>query len=167
MNPYPLAMSRFELSERWSPWSDLRAIFYAAQAAIDSGPLDPPLCEVVFNEEFDPFAVDTLEQAWEDINRNPHMMSMDINLSHIDEDAARVSLRYSGRRLQLSGSGSDWERAKASYDAAQAVLAASYGITTPTLPQAPVDTVAETRRRLVLDELEAALRNTDSGSHGR
>ena len=28
-------------------------------------------------------------------------------------------------------------------------------------------TVAETRRRLVLDELEAALRNTDSGCLGR
>jgi len=31
------------------------------------------------------------------------MMSMDIALSHIDEGEARVSLRYSGRRLQLNG----------------------------------------------------------------
>ena len=166
-SPYPLAMTRFELSERWSPWSDLDAIFSAAHAAIEAGPFVPVVCEVIFNAEFDPFVVDTLEQAQEDLNRNPHMMSMDINLSHIAEGAARVSLRYSGRRMQLSGAGSDWDCAKAAYDAAQAVLAGCYGITAPKLPRAPVDTVAETRRRLVLDELEAALRNTDSGSQGR
>ena len=160
-------MSRFELSERWSPWSDLDAIFSAAHAAIDAGPLDSPRCEVVFNQEFDPFEVDSLEQAQEDLRRNPHMMSMDIVLSHIDADEARVALRYSGRRLQLSGSGSDWERARAAYDAAQAVLSGSFGITAPKLPKQPVDTVAETRKRLVIGELEAALRNVDSGSEDR
>lgn len=158
---YPPAMSRFELSERWSPWSDHDAIFAAARAAIAAGPLELPLCEVVFNEEFDPFAVDTLEQAQEDLRRNPHMMSMDIVLSHVDADDARVALRYSGRRLQLSGSGGDWDRARAAYDAAQAVLAGSYGITTPALPERPRDTVAETRKRLVLDGLEAALRDVE------
>ena len=132
---YPLAMDRFELSERWAPWTDLDVIFTAAHAAIEAGPLYPANCEVVFNEEFDPFTVDTLEQAQEDLRRNPHMMSMDINLSHIDEDEARVSLRYSGGRLLLSGSGRDWKRARAAYDAAQAVLAGSYGITTPKLPK--------------------------------
>ena len=116
-------MGRFELSEQWSPWSDIDGIFSAASAAIDFGPLDPVVCEVVFNEEFDPVAVDSLEQAWEDMHRNPNMMSMDITLSHIDEDAARVTLSYSGRRLRLSGRGSDWDRAKAAYDAAQGVLA--------------------------------------------
>jgi hypothetical protein len=95
------------------------------------------------------------------------MMSMDITLSHINADDARVSLRYSGRRLQLSGRGSDWNRARAAYDAAQAVLSSHYGITTPTLPKRPLDTVAETRKRLVIDELEAALENTDSSSEGR
>ena len=160
-------MDRFELSERWAPWTDLDAIFTAAHAAIDAGPLYPTRCEVVFNEEFDPFTVDTLEQAQEDLRRNPHMMSMDINLSHIDEDEARVSLRYSSGRLLLTGRGRDWDRARRAYDAAQAVLAGCYGITTPKLPKNPVDTVAETRRRLVIDELEAALGNVDSSSDDR
>ena len=155
-------MSCFELSEWWSPWSDLDLIFSAARAAIEAGPLDSPLCEVVFNEEFDPFTVDTLEQAQEDVHRNPHMMSMDIALSHIDEGEARVSLRYSGRRLQLNGYGNDWERAKTAYDAAQAVLSGHHGIA-PKLPKLPLDTVATTRRRLVIGELEAALENVDSG----
>jgi hypothetical protein len=154
-------MARFELSERWSPWNDLEAIFSAAHAAIEAGPLDRCLCQVVFNEEFAPFTVDTLEQAQEDLRQNPHMMSMDITLSHIDEDQARVALSYSGRRLRLSGFGSDWDRARASYDAAQAVLASHYGITTPKLPKRPVDTVAETRRRLEIESLEAAFRNVD------
>ena len=160
-------MNRFELSERWCAWRDLDVIFSAARAAIEAGPFDPPLCEVVFNEEFDPFTVDTLEQAQDDLRQNPHVMSMDIILSHIDEDSARVTLRYSGQRLQLSGRGSDWERARAAYDAAQAVLAGHYGITTPKLPKRPFDTVAETRRRLVIQELERALENVDSRSEDR
>ena len=159
---YPLAMNRFELSERWAPWGDLDLIFSAARAAIAAGPLEPLQCEVVFNEEFDPFAVDSLEQAQDDLRQNPHMMSMDIVLSLLDEDQARVTLRYSGRRLQLSGYGYDWDRAKAAYDAAQAVLSSHHGVA-PKLPKPPHDTVAETRRRLVIDELESALRNVDSG----
>jgi hypothetical protein len=160
-------MNRFELSERWCAWRDLNVIFSAARAAIEAGPFDPPLCEVVFNEEFDPFIVDTLEEAQEDLHRNPHVMSMDIILSHIDEDKARVSLRYSGQRLQLSGSGSDWDLARAAYDAAQAVLSSHYGITTFKLPKPPRDTVAETRKRLVIEELEAALENVDSSFEDR
>ena len=115
----------------------VEAIFSAAHAAIEAGPLDPSLCEVVFNDEFDPFVVDTLEQAREDIRRNPHMMSMDIRLSHLDADDARVSLRYSGRRLQLSGCGSDWIRARAAYDAAQAVLAAATASPRPSCRSSP------------------------------
>ena len=160
-------MGRFELSEQWSPWSDIDGIFCAASAAIDLGSLDPVVCEVVFNEEFDPVAVATLEQAWEDLHHNPNMMSMDITLSHIDEDAARVTLSYSGRRLRLSGRGSDWDRAKAAYDAAQGVLSSRGGMTAPSLPTRPVDTVAETRKRLVIDGLEAALRDVDSSGEGR
>jgi hypothetical protein len=154
-------MSHFELSERWCPWRDLDPIFSAARAAIEAGPLQPPLCEIVFNEEFDPFIVDTLEQAQDDLHQNPHVMSMDIVLSHIDEDAARVTLCYSGQRLTLNGYGSDWNRARAAYDAAQAVLSSHHG-TPPKLPKPPLDTVAETRRRLVIDGLETALRNVDS-----
>ncbi len=164
---YPAVMDRFELSERWCAWRDLDVIFAAARAAIDAGPFDPPLCEVIFNEEFDPFTVDTLEEAQEDLHRNPHVMSMDIILSHIHEEEARVTLRYSGQRLQLGGSGSDWSRARAAYDAAQEVLSSHYGITTFKLPKPPRDTVSETRKRLVIEELEAALENVDSGLDDR
>lgn len=159
-------MGRFELSQRWTPWSDIDGIFFAASAAIDFGPLEPVVCEVVFNEEFDPVAIDTLEQAWDDMHRNPNMMSMDITLSHIDEDAARVTLSYSGGRLQLSGRGTDWERAKAAYDAAQGVLCGRQGSTTQKLPTPPVDPVAETRKRLVIEGLEAALRDVDASGEG-
>ena len=166
MSAYSLAMDRFELSERWCGWKDLDVIFVAARAAMEAGPFDPPICEVVFDEEFDPFTVDTLEEAREHLRRH-RVLSMDINLSHWDEDEARLTLRYSCDRLQLSGYGSDWERARAAYDAAQAELAGHFGITTFKLPKLPRDTVAETRKRLVIDELEAALENVDSGLDDR
>jgi len=166
MSAYSLAMDRFELSERWCGWKDLDVIFVAARAAMEAGPFDPPICEVVFDEEFDPFTVDTLEEAREHLRRH-RVLSMDIILSHWDEDEARLTLRYSCDRLQLSGYGNDWERARAAYDAAQAELAGHFGITTFKLPKLPRDTVAETRKRLVIDELEAALENVDSGLDDR
>jgi hypothetical protein len=156
-------MGAFELSERWCGWRDLDVIFVAARAAIEAGPFDPPICEVVFNEEFDPLTVDTLEEAREHLRRN-RVLSMDIILSHLDEHEARLTLSYSGERLQLNGHGSDWERARAAYDAAQAELAGHFGITTFKLPKLPRDTVAETRKRLVIEELEIALENVDSSS---
>ena len=159
-------MDRFELSERWCGWTDLDLIFIAAGVAIEAGPFDPPICEVVFDEEFDAFTVDTFEEAREHMRRN-RVLSMDIILSHIDEDEARLTLRYSGGRLQLNGYGSDWERARAAYDAAQAELAGHFGITTFKLPKLPRDTVGETRKRLVIEELEAALENVDSGIEDR
>jgi len=159
-------MGAFECSERWCGWRDLDVIFVAARAAIEAGPFDPPLCEVIFDEEFDPFTVDTLEEAREHLRRS-RVLSMDIIVSHIYEDEARLTLRYSNDRLQLSGSGSDWDLARAAYDAAQAVLAGHFGITTFKLPKLPRDTVAETRKRLVLDELEAALEQVDSGLDDR
>ena len=159
---YPPAVDRFELSERWCSWNGVDVIFVAACAAIEAGPFDPPICEVVFDEEYNPFTVDTLEEAREYLRRN-RVRSMDITISHIDEDEARLTLRYSGERLQLNGYGRDWERARAAYDAAQAELAGHFGITTFKLPKLPRDTVAETRKRLVIDELEAALENVDSG----
>ena len=139
-------------------------IFAAARAAIEAGPFDPFLCEVVFNKEYDPFAVYTLDEAREHLLRNPRVMSMDIIVSHIDEDDARLTLGYSGDRLQLNGYGSDWERARAAYNAAQEMLSSHYGITTFKLPKPPRDTVGETRKRLVIEGLEAALENVDSGS---
>jgi len=160
MSAYPLAMDRFELCERWCGWKDVDMIFIAAHAAIEAGPFDPPICEVVFDEEFDPFTVDTFEEAREHLSRK-RVLSMDVIVSHLDEDEARVTLHYSGDRLQLNGSGSDWTRARAAYDAAQAELAGHFGITTFKLPKLPRDSVAETRKRLVIEELEAALENVD------
>lgn len=159
-------MSRFELSERWCGWKGVDVIFVAARAAIEAGPLDPPLCEVVFDEDYDPITVDTLEQAREHLGRH-RVRSMEIVISHVDEDAARVTLVYGGDRLQLNGYGSDWPRARAAYDAAHAELAGHFGITTFKLPELPRDTVAETRRRLVIEELEAALERVDSGLDDR
>jgi hypothetical protein len=161
LRTYPVAMDAFELSERWCSWKDLDAIFSAAHVAIEAGPFDPAICEIVFNEEFDPFAVDTLEEAREHLRRNPRIMSMDIILSHIDEDDARLTLRYSGGRLQINGYGRDWTRARAAYNAAQGLLSGRYGITTFKLPELPLDTVAETRKRLEIEALEAALENID------
>jgi hypothetical protein len=163
MSAYSLVVERFELSERWCGWKGVDVIFLAARAAIEAGPFDPPICEVVFDEEFDPFTVDTLEQAREHLRRH-RVLSMDIIISHFDEDEARLTLRYSGERLQLNGYGSDWARARAAYDAAQAELAGHFGITTFKLPKLPRDTVAETRKRLVIEELEAALENVDSST---
>lgn len=166
MSAYPRGVDHFELSERWCGWKDVDVIFVAARAAIEAGPFDPPLCEVVFDEEFDPFTVDTFEEAREHLRRN-RVLSMDIIISHIDEDEARVTLHYSLERLQLNGYGTDWTRARAAYDAAQAELAGHFGITTFKLPKLPRDTVGETRKRLVIDELEAALENVDSSSEDR
>jgi len=161
VSAYPLAVERFQLSERWCSWKGVDVIFTAARAAIDAGPFDPPICEVVFDEEYDPFTVDTLQEAREHLRRN-RVRSMDIIVSHIDEDEARLTLHYSGDRLQLNGYGSDWQRAGAAYDAAHAELAGHFGITTFKLPTLPRDTVGETRKRLVIEELEAALENVDS-----
>ena len=141
-------------------------IFVAARAAIEAGPLDPPICEVVFDEDYEPFTVYTLEEAHAHLSGH-RIRSMEIIISHIDEDDARITLHYSGDRLQLNGYGNDWTRARAAYDAAQAELAGHFGITTFKLPQLPRDTVAETRKRLVIEELEAALENVDSGLDDR
>ena len=154
-------MEHFELSERWCNWKDLDVIFSAARVAIEAGPFDPPICEVIFNDEFDPFTVYTLDEAREYLLRNPRIMSMDIILTHIDEDDARLTFRYSGERLQLNGYGRDWTRARAAYNAAQATLSSHYGITTFKLPKPPRDTVAETRKSLEIQALEAALENVD------
>ena len=166
LSAYPLAVDRFQLSERWCGWTDVDVIFVAARVAIEAGPFDPPICEIVFDEEYHPVTVDTLEEAREHLRRH-RVRSMDIHLSHIDEDEARVTLHYSGDRLQLNGYGSDWTRARAAYDAAQAELAGHFGITTFKLPKLPRDTVGETRKRLVIEELEAALEAVDPNMEDR
>ena len=83
-------MDRFALSERWCPWTSVDVIFSAVRIAIEAGPLDPPICEVVFDEDYDPFTVDTLEEAQEHL-RNNRVRSMEIIVSHIDDDAARLT----------------------------------------------------------------------------
>ncbi|MEA2195427.1 MAG: hypothetical protein QOG42_1861, partial [Solirubrobacteraceae bacterium] len=60
---YPPAVARFELSERWCSWNGIDVIFSAARAAIEAGPFDPPLCEIIFDEEYDPISVATLDEA--------------------------------------------------------------------------------------------------------
>jgi hypothetical protein len=154
----------FALSERWCGWKDLDAIFTAARAAIEAGPFDPPVLEVVFDADFDPLTAHSLEDAAEHLRRTPRVMSMEIELSHINEEDARIKLEYNGHWLQLNGYGNDWERAKGAYDAAQVELALVFGITTFKLPTLPYDTVAETRKKLVIDELEAALGEPDDES---
>jgi len=151
----------FALSERWCGWKDLDAIFRAARAAIEAGPYDPPVLEVVFDADFDPVTIHSFDEAAVHLHENPHVMSMEIELSHINEDDARITIEYNGHWLQLNGYGEDWERAKAAYDAAQVELALVYGITTFKLPTLPYDTVGETRKKLELDSLEAALENTE------
>ena len=87
---------------------------------------------------------------------------MDIILSPIDEDAARVTLHYSGERLQLNGSRQRLGPARGRHTTPRrAALASHYGITTFKLPKLPTDTVAETRKQLEIDALEAALENID------
>ncbi|MDQ3678023.1 MAG: hypothetical protein M3401_14715 [Actinomycetota bacterium] len=156
-------MERFALSERWNGWSDLDVIMKAARAAVAAGPLDSLVCEVVFELDFDTVTVDSLDAAQERLRRDPDPVSMEIFIAQIDETEARLTLVYNGRWLQLNGSGSNWERARAAYYAAQVELALAYGITTFKLPKLPKDTVAETRRRLELAELEAGLEEEGEG----
>ena len=156
-------MGRFALSERWCGWKNMEAIFEAARAAIEGGPLDPLVCEVVFDADYDPVTVGSLEEAAAHLLSDPDVLSMDISIAYIDEDDALVTLQYNGHWLQLNGYGGDWARARSAYDAAQAELARLYGITTFKLPRLPYDTVGETRKRLELDALEKALADVESG----
>lgn len=154
-------MGRFALSERWNGWSDLDVLMKAARAAVAAGPLEPLLCEVVFESDFDTVTVDSLDAAQQRLREHPDPMSMEVSIAHIDEADASLTLAYNGRWLQLNGSGDDWERARGAYYAAQVELALVAGITTFKLPELPKDAVAETRRRLALAELESALEDAD------
>ena len=160
-------MEPFALSERWNGWSGLDVILKAACAAVAGGPLDPLLCEIVIESDFDTVRVDSLDAAQAHLREDPDPLSVEILVAQVDEGQASLTLVYNGRWLQLNGSGTDWERARGAYYAAQVELALAYGITTFKLPELPYDTVAETRRRRELAELEAALEDEDETSKDR
>ena len=160
-------MEPFALSERWNGWSDLSVMLKAARAAVGGGPFDPVVCEVIFESDFDTVTVDSLDAAEKQLQEDPDPMSVELFVAHVDESAANLTLVYNGRWLQLNGAGSDWERARGAYYAAQVELVLVAGITTFKLPKLPKDTVAETRRKAELAALEAALNDEDDSLRDR
>jgi len=141
-------MEGFALSERWNGWTRLDVIVDAAHAAVAAGPLDPLLCEVTLEWDDDTTTLDDLGELKALLQAGEEPLSMDIWIAHVVEAEASLTLVYNGRWLQINGAGSDWQRARQAYDAAQVELALEYGITTFKLPTPPRDTVAETRKRL-------------------
>jgi hypothetical protein len=141
-------MESFALSERWNGWSDLDVMVKAARAAIVAGPLDPLLCEVTVEYDDDTTTVESLDAAQALLDHDDDPLSLDIWVAHAVEDEASLCITYNGRWLQINGAGTDWQRARQSYYAAQVEIALVAGITTFKLPKLPRDTVAETRRRL-------------------
>lgn len=141
-------MESFALSERWNGWSDLHVMLTAARAAVDAGPLDPLACEITVEWDDDTTTLTTLDALDALLASGDEPLSLDIWIAHVVEDEASLTLVFNGRWLQLNGAGTDWERARQAYYAAQVELALAYGITTFKLPELPYDTVAETRKRL-------------------
>ena len=143
-------MEGFALSERWNGWSRLDAIVDAARAAIAAGPLEPVVCEVTLEGDEDMVTLHSLDELDALLAAGADPLSLDIYVAHGVETDANLTLVYNGRWLQINGAGSDWPRARQAYDAAQVELALVYGITTFKLPKLPYDTVAETRKKLVI-----------------
>ena len=141
-------MESFALSERWNGWSDLDVMVKAARAAIAAGPLDPLVCEVTWESDEDVTTLRSLDALQALLDQDDEPMSLDIYVAHVVEDDANLLMTFNGRWLQINGAGSDWERSRQAYYAAQVEIALVAGITTFKLPQLPRDTVAETRRRL-------------------
>jgi hypothetical protein len=141
-------MENFALSERWNGWTRLDVMVEAARAAIAAGPLDPLLCEVTIEWDDDTTTLESLAELDALLRAGNEPLSLDIYVAHVIEAEANLALVYNGRWLQINGAGSDWQRARQAYDAAQVELALEYGITTFKLPTPPRDTVAETRKRL-------------------
>ena len=141
-------MENFALSERWNGWTRLDVMVEAARAAIAAGPLDPLVCEVMLEWDDDTTTLDSLTDLDALLKAGNEPLSLDIYVAHVVEAEANLMLVYNGRWLQINGAGSDWQRARQAYDAAQVELALEYGITTFKLPTPPRDTVAETRKRL-------------------
>jgi hypothetical protein len=141
-------MESFALSERWNGWSDLDVMVKAARAAIAGGPLDPLVCEVTFESDDDVTTLHSLDALQALLDRGEDPMSLDIYVAHVVEDEANLMMTFNGRWLQINGAGTDWQRSRQAYNAAQVEIALVAGITTFKLPKLPRDTVAETRRRL-------------------
>jgi hypothetical protein len=120
----------------------------AARAAVAEGPLEPLLCEIEVEFDDDVTALDSLDALETLIIAGEDPLGIEIWLAHEVQEEAYLTICYNGRWLQLNGYGSDGLRARQAYYAAQAELAAAYGITTFTLPKLPKDTVQEVRRRL-------------------
>jgi len=141
-------MDSFALSERWNGWENLGVMVQAARAAVEAGPLDPPVCQIMVEGDVDDVTLDDLDALEVLLAAGEDPMSLDIMVAHVVESEASVRLVYNGRWLQIYGAGTDWTRAKAAYGAAQVELTLEYGITTFKLPRLPADTVADVRKRV-------------------
>jgi hypothetical protein len=140
-------MEGFALSERWNGWLRLDTMVEAARAAIAAGPLDPVVCVVQIEGDEDTVTLDNLAELDALLAAGADPLSLDVYVAHGVEEEASLTLVFNGRWLQINGAGSDWTRARRAYDAAQVELALVYGITTFKLPEPPVDTVSEVRRK--------------------
>lgn len=141
-------MESFALSERWNGWDNLDIIIEAARDAVAAGPLDPLVCEVTLESDEDTLTLDSLDDLQALLNAGEDPLSMEIFVAHVVAEEANLTLVFNGRWLQINGAGTDWERSRKAYYAAQGPLSTDYGITTFKLPELPYDTVAETRRKL-------------------
>ena len=141
-------MDSFALSERWNGWSNLDLIIEAARSAIAAGPLDPLVCEVTLESDEDTLTLTSLDELQALLNAGEDPLSMEIFVAHVVPEDASLTLVFNGRWLQINGAGTDWQRSRQAYYAAQVEIALVAGITTFKLPELPRDTVAETRRRL-------------------
>jgi hypothetical protein len=142
-------VASFALSERWNGWTNLDVMVQAARAAIAAGPLDPLLCEVTVEWDYDDdTTLDSVDDLQKLLDRGAQPLGLDIWVAQIVEAQANLRLVYNGRWLQIYGAGSDWTRAKAAYDAAQVEISLVAGITTFKLPKLPADTVTDVRKRV-------------------
>ena len=142
-------MASFALSERWNGWTNLDVMVQAANAAIAAGPLDPALCEVTIEWDYDDdTTLDDLDELQKLLDGGAAPLTLDIWVAQIVDSEANLRLVYNGRWLQIYGAGTDWARAKAAYDAAQVEIALVAGITTFKLPKLPADTVNNVRKRV-------------------
>ncbi len=157
-------MEGFALSERWNGWTNLDVIVQAAQAAVAAGPLDPLVCEVTLEWDVDEdTTLHSLEELGGLLRSGAEPMSLQIVVAHVVEEEASLVLDYNGRWVQIDGTGSDWTRARQAYNAAQVELALEYGITTFRLPELPVDTVTEVRRRHGVKDQDPGRTEKDAG----
>lgn len=141
-------MDGFALSERWNGWENIDVMLQAARAAIAAGPLDPLVCTIALEGDEDDVTLTSIEELEVLLSAGEDPMSIEIYIAHGVEAEASLTIFWNARWLQINGAGTDWTRARQAYDAAQVELALDYGITTFKLPQLPVDTVADVRKRV-------------------